>query len=225
MTDLSLVDTSIEIGNIRIHQPVCVFTSFIITAQCFFYYVKLQHFKKQNTAIINWSGYYFFMGLASIFGSISHAFFKIHEGFDYKVYWLTMQVLNIIAIYFAQRGTLLSVLKNSKHKNIWKWSYNIQLVIFIIAALTLHNFLVVVIDGVIGMVPLIFIHFIDAKNEKSSLWIASGISILIISALVNVTKFSFHIYFNHLDIAHVFIMLNLFVMYLGVKRIPSPSLK
>lgn len=222
MTDLALVDTTIYIGNVEIHQPMTVFTSWIITALCFIYFRKLQQVKNGNTAISNWSKYFLYMGIASIFGSISHAFFKVHEGFVYKVYWLSMQVLNIIAIFFAQRGTLLSVLKNSKYKMYWEWSYTIQLVLIIAAAFLLHNFLVVVIDGVIGMVPLIVIHFIDAKNEKSSLWIASGISILIISALVNVTKFSFHIYFNHLDIAHVFVMLNLFVMYLGIKKMATP---
>jgi hypothetical protein len=62
------------------------------------------------------------------------------------------------------------------------------------------------------------IHFIDAEKVKASSWIAYGILILFLAAIVNAIKFSFHAYFNYLDIAHVLIMINLSVMFVGIKR-------
>ena len=81
----------------------------------------------------------------------------------------------------------------------------------------------VIIDAIIGLLPLIVILFMDAKKEKSSFIIASGISVLAVSAVVHVSKYSIHAYFNYLDIAHVFIMLNFWVMYLGIKKLPTSS--
>ena len=218
MTDLSTIDTTIYLGGVAIHQPVTVFTSYIITGLCFYFYYQLRHKLPVNPITLQWSRFFLMIGLASLVGSCSHAFFAVHSGVAYKSFWLPMQVLNIFSVYFAQQATLISALENSSNKRFWKLSYDIQLIIFFSAVFILHNFLVVVIDGIVGMIPVMIIHFMDAKKARSSYWIAYGIAVLFVSAIVNITKFSFHAYFNHLDIAHVLVMINLGVMYVGVKR-------
>ena len=218
MPDLSAIDTTIYIGSVAIHQPVTVFTSYIITAMSYYYYWKLKQIKNIETDKLFWSRFFLFVGTASLVGSCSHAFFAVHEGVAYKAFWLPMQVLNIFSVYCGQQATLNSVLENSPKRKFWKLSYDIQLIVFFSAVFIFHNFLVVVIDGALGMIPVMILHFKHSKKDKSYSLIGYGILILFLSAIVNVTKFSIDAYFNHLDIAHIFVMANLAVMYEGVKR-------
>jgi len=218
MTDAALTDTTIYIGDFAIHQPVTIFTDYIIAALCFYFYWQLNSPNLKNKSIINWKRFFLLLSLASFFGGCSHGFFAIHQGIGYKSFWLTMQALNIFAVFNAQQATLNSALKNSPKKKLWNRSYYVQLLLFFVAIFVFQNFLVVVIDTIAGLIPIMIIHFIDAKKVKESNWIAYGISVLFLSAIVNATKFSLHAYFNYLDIAHVFIIVNLTMMFIGVKR-------
>ncbi len=218
MIDPASIDTTIYIGDFAIHQPVTVFTDYIITALTFYFYLQLNRLPNADTSIIEWKRFFLILSLATFFGGCSHAFFEVHEGLGYKSFWLTMQALNIFSVYRAQQATLHSILNNSEKKYYWNLSYHTQLVLFFIAVFVFQNFKVVIIDSVIGLIPIMVIHFIDAKKVRSSIWIAYGISILFIAAAVNMTKFSFHAYFNYLDIGHVLIMINLSLMFIGIKR-------
>lgn len=220
MAKFAVVDTTIHIGELAVHEPVAVFTSYVVSGMCFYFYWKLNK-NTDNKAIKSWAGHLLFVGLASLVGSFSHALFAVHAGVAYESFWLPMQVLNISAVYFAQQAMLNSVLKNSSFKKYWGWSYHIQLAIFLTSVFIFHNFNVVIVNAVIGLVPVIVFHFIDAKNEKSSLWIASGFTILLSSAIIFITKFTIHKYFNHIDLSHVIMMLCLWMIFWGAKKIPT----
>ncbi|MES2593121.1 MAG: hypothetical protein V4608_14660 [Bacteroidota bacterium] len=218
MADNSIIDTTIYIGNVAIHEPVTVFTDFIITGLCLYFYITLNRLADNTKSTNNWKYFFLCLSAASLAGGCSHGFFEIHQGPGYKFFWLTMQALNVGSVYFAQQATLHSALNNSTNKKYWSLSYRIQLLLFFIAIFIYHNFLVVIIDSAIGLFPIMIIHFMDAKKNKNSLWIAYGIVVLCLTAIVNTIKLSFHAYFNHLDLAHLLIMINLSLIFVGVKR-------
>jgi len=218
MIDAAKIDTTIYIGSFALHQPVTVFTDCFISIFCFYFFKQLNSLSNPTNTTISWKRFFLFLGLASIAGGSSHGFFAIHEGEGYKSFWLTMQALNIFSVYCAQQATLNSVLQHSDKKHYLNLMYNIQLVLFSIAVFVFQNFLVVVIDSAVGLIPIMVIYFIDAKKVKTSAWIAYGIFVLFFAAIVNATKFSFSAYFNYLDIAHILIMINLSLMFIGVKR-------
>lgn len=213
-----MTDTTIYLGSFAIHEPVTAFTDYIITITGITYFYKLASYKSTNPIIVGWSRFFLFIGLSTFFGGTSHALFAIHSGIVYKSIWLTMQSLNGIAVFFAQQATLKSVLKNSKNKRAWNWSYLIQLIVFIPTAILVQNYLVTIIDNGIALIPIMVLHFIGKPKEKYYEWIAYGIAISFITAYVHGIKFSLHAYFNHNDIAHVFIITSLTVMYMGAKQ-------
>jgi hypothetical protein len=223
MIDAAKIDTTIYIGSCAIHQPVTFFTDCIITIFCFYFYRQLNSLSNLSTSTINWKRFFLLLGLASIAGGSSHAFFAIHEGVGYKSFWFTMQALNIFSVYCAQQATLNSALQHSDKIHYLKLIYNTQLILFFVAIFIFQNFLVVVIDSAVGLVPVMVLHFIDAKKVKTSAWIACGIFVLFFAAIVNATKFSLSTYFNYLDIAHVLIIINLSLMFIGVKRAATSS--
>lgn len=214
----AIKDTTIHIASFAIHEPITTLTDFIISGLCIYFYFKLNKFSNKNTSTTYWKYFYGFMALGSFIGGCSHGLFEIHTGFGYNLFWLSMQVLNMLAIYNMQLATLTSALLNSNKKLYWKNSYIIQVLLSIIAVFIFQNFLVVVINNAIALIPIMIIHFNASKTNKENLWIAYGIAVLFATAGVNLSKLSLHDYFNHLDLAHVLIMINLYLMFIGVRK-------
>ncbi len=209
-----MIDTTITIGNVAIHEPVTVLTDCIITAFCFYFYIQLRKLNK-DIVIDNWSIFFGLLGISTLFGAASHGVFLIHEGVGYKTIWLPMQVINGIAIYFAQQATINSVLKNSKHINRWKKSYLIQFVIFVIALMIFQKYLVTIIENFIGLLPIMILHLKAKDNYNKK--IGYGFLVSFLTATVSISKFTLHAYFNYNDLAHVLIMISIFIIYIGIK--------
>jgi hypothetical protein len=209
-----MTDTTIVFGDFAIHEPVTVLTDYIITILAFIYYWKLP---STNEVVKNWRLFFFFLSLSTFFGGSSHALFAVHEGWKYKSLWLPMQFINGIALYYAQKATLLSVLKNSKNHNIWKLSYMIQLVLYYIVLIMVQKYIVTIIDNALALIPIMILHLTTKEKENYYQYIGWGIAVSFITAIVHGLKFSLHDYFNYNDIAHVFIMISLTVMYQGLR--------
>lgn len=212
-----MTNTTITIGGLAIHEPVTAFTDLIITILAFIYYLKLS---ANNEIVKNWRLFFLFISLSTFAGGCSHAFFAVHEGAQYKTVWLGMQFINGFAVYFAQKATLLSVLKNSKNYNAWKLSYAIQLFTYFVVLIIFQKYIVTIVNNATGLIPIMILHFTATDKKQSYNWVAYGILISFITAIVHGAKFSLHAYFNYNDIAHVFIMISLSVMYWGIKQKP-----
>lgn len=215
MIETTMIDTTIYIGNVAIHEPMTVFTDVLIAIVAFTCYMKLSHARE---AVKYWSWFFLFLSMSTLVGSFSHAFFAVHEGWGYKSFWLPMQILNGLGVYFAQQATLRSALKDSKHYNAWKMSYNIQLVVYYIVLLLVQKYIVTIIDNALGLIPIMIVHLTARIKKEYYKYVGWGIAISFITAIVHGTKFSLHAYFNYNDIAHVFIMISLIVIYVGIKK-------
>jgi hypothetical protein len=218
MTDLAAIDTTIYLNEIAFHQPVTAFTDFTVTLLCFYFYKTLTGDYKKEKSIFYWKYFFLVLSIATLFGGCSHAFFTNHQNVEYKFFWLTMQLFNGFAVYAAQQATLNSVLATSEKRSLYTNISWIQLLIFIPSVFIFQNFMVVTIDMALGLIPVMLIHFKNGQLYDSSKWIAYGILISFLTAAVHLFKFSLHIYFNYLDIAHLLIAINLSVMFVGVKQ-------
>jgi hypothetical protein len=209
-----MIDTTISISGVSIHEPMTVLTDLLITVLAITFYFQLKN--KTDGPTRNWSYFFLLLGLSTFLGACSHAFFAVHDGWQYKSFWLPMQATNGIAIYYAQQATYSSILESSINKTKWKWSYVIQLVVFISALFWIHKYIVTIIENAIGLIPIMVLHY--QYKKPFARMIANGIAISFITAFINLGKLSLHAYFNYNDIAHVFIMISLYVMYKGVRK-------
>lgn len=126
-----------------------------------------------------------------------------------------MQAINGLGIYYAQRATIVSVLKESSSKKMWKLSYSIQLFLFLAALFIIQKYLVSVIENAIGLIPIMILHYKYKRSYAKT--IANGIAISFATAIIYISRLSLHDYFNYNDLAHVFIMISLSVMYKGIR--------
>jgi len=68
-----MTDTTIYIGTLAIHEPVTVFTDYIISILALVFYFKIP--AGTNTAIRYWRLFFLFLGLSTFVGAHAHAFF------------------------------------------------------------------------------------------------------------------------------------------------------
>lgn len=197
-----MTDNFISIGNFTIYEPTTVITDFIISAICFIYFLRIKAYNKTY-----WHLFFLFFGLSTFLGAFSHALFQIHEGVGYKSFWLSMQLLNGLAVLFAQQSTF---------DKRWNKLFLVQLFVFAFSVFVFQKFLIVIINNALSLIPIMIYQYRVAKTNNGSLYIANGILISFATALIHGFKISFHIFFNYNDIAHLFIMLSLYTMYYGV---------
>jgi hypothetical protein len=213
-----MTDTTITIGGFQIHEPTTVLTDILIAILAISFYKRLSKFHDET--IRNWSYFFLLLGTATLIGSSSHAFFAIHEGWKYKSLWLGMQVINGIGIYFAQRATLISVLKDAPSRKRWEWSYYIQFILFLGFLFCVQKYIVSIIENALALIPIMILHYQHKRPFART--IANGIAVSFLTAFVHLLKLSLHAYFNYNDIAHVFIMISLWIMYKGVRLKANP---
>jgi hypothetical protein len=63
----------------------------------------------------------------------------------------------------------------------------------------------------------LFIYKKKKREESKLLLIAVGISA--VAALIHLTEFTIHVWFNYNDLAHIFMALAAYVFYLGAEKI------
>lgn len=203
----SMTDNYIVIGNFVLYEPTTVLTDLIISGLSFFFFNTLNK-QPRTIAIKNWSFFFLFFGLSTFIGAFSHAFFQLHDGVAYKSFWLCMQVLNGVAVLFSQKATF---------DKKWDRLFLIQFLIFVVAVFLFQKFLVVIINNALSLVPIMIFHYRISKTKISGMYIANGILVSFATALVHGFKLSFHTFFNYNDIAHLLIMLSLYIMYKGIR--------
>ncbi|MDQ3046888.1 MAG: hypothetical protein M3R27_05015 [Bacteroidota bacterium] len=212
-----MTDTTIYLGTFPIHEPMTAFTDLIITFFGLLFFYRLRKASSDITTR-SWSIFFLLIGISTFFGACAHGFFAVHDGWEYKSVWLPMQIINAVSLYYAQQATLHSVLNHSPSRNIWKWSYIIQLLIYIVCLMIFQKYIVTIIENAITLIPIMILHYRTKEKVAGSRMIANGITVSFITAVIHGTKLSLHAYFNFNDLAHVFIFITLWMMYSGAKK-------
>jgi hypothetical protein len=210
------MENVISINNFKLYEPMTVLTDLILAACCIYFFKYLISNNKRNTSSNNWSFFFLFFALSTLFGAFAHGLFQLHEGIGYLFFWLSMQVLSIISLFFAQQATLYSILEDSSLAVLWRRSFLLQLLLALVAIFVFKNFLVIVISNAVTFIPILILNF--RKHNKSNKTVSIGIAVSFLTAIVHASKFSLHLFFNHNDIAHLFLTISLFLVFTGVKQ-------
>jgi hypothetical protein len=204
-----------------IAEPTTALTDFILALLCLLFYFKVTKSRIEK-GINNWRLFFLFMGISTLLGGITHAFLENHESAVYLSFWLTMQLASGLSIYFAQLATIRSIpnakipLYRSEQKSMLLC--RIQFLVFATLVLIFQNFLVVVINSTLGFLMVLYIHALSGKKygNRPAGWIAAGITISFLTAIVYSLKISVNDWFNFKDIAHVIMMVSICFIFYGV---------
>lgn len=210
-------NTIVNWGGLNVTEPVTVFTDFFVSSVAFFICHRFKkHTDKKN--ILLWNFFFFFIGLSSLTGAFSHGLKYYISEHVFVYLWLTMQILTGVAMFFAQRGTIETFSKDAENEDFFKNAIFFQLIGYIIAVFLFKNFIVAVVITAISLLPIMIKNFGNyfSSKSKSSLWLAIGIAITFLPAIVNGAKLSIGDWFNYKDISHLLIAFSISVMAYGV---------
>lgn len=210
---------TIHIGGLRIDEPITALTDVIFCLVCFYAFVKT---KSISTQTANKLYRYFFLttGISTLIAAIIGHAFLYHFGKEAKIYGWTLGVFSISFAQFAALHNTKSIIQTKLFKTIF-FILCLETIIAFLATFYFWTFIVVIIHTTFSLlIVATTLEYLNYKKNKSELskYILYGVGFAIIASLCHLLKLGFGIWFNHLDVSHVFMTLSIYMMYLGVKK-------
>jgi hypothetical protein len=212
--------THTTIFGFLIAEPTTAITDFILAALCLVFYFRFAANNKEDGSFY-WKRFFLFMGISTLVGGITHAFLENHNTNMYSFFWLSMQLLSGLSVLYSQIATIHSIPNpNIPLYRTMKTSLllsRIQFVLFAVAVLLFRNFIVVVTNSTVGFLMVLYIHALSGRKygNRASAWIALGIMVSFLTAIIYTLKISINQWFNFKDIAHVIMMISISFIFYG----------
>lgn len=239
--------TQIFIGNLRIDEPVTVFTDLVVSAVCFWGFYKLKQFPIKNKVHLYLKYYFLSMGIATFIGGVvGHGFLyaldaEWHLSEEYANFiknivgeknmhvtanpwklpgWLT----SMFAVMLVERASIEYARKIIKPGigTFFAWFNVFELLFFIAITFSTLNFFFVEMHTFYGfmMIVLSFNLIIYYKTRsKGSRAFLLAVGFAAIAALTFMNQWTIHKWFNYFDLSHTFMALSAYMFYRGSKYI------
>lgn len=217
---MSFEKTLIELGGITIHEPVTVITDLLVTAVCWYAFVRLGSYKPGKLQLL-FRSYFFSMGLATAYGGIiGHGFIE-QLGFVWKVPgW----VISMISVALLERAAIFHAqpLLQERVGRAFAWLNLSELFALLVTVLVTLNFFWVEAHAAYGLLVVVFsfeMYVFQKTASKGSKNMLIAVAVAALAALVHLSEFAPHTWFNHLDLSHVIMALGSWYFFQGAKLI------
>ncbi len=214
---------SIYISGIRIDEPMTTLTDFLVTAVCLYAFFKLSQHSGKSRALTYLRTYFLLMALATFFGGlIGHAFLYAF-GFAWK---LPGWIISMISVAFIERSAIdySRIYIKARTVNFFLIVNILELITIMSLTLTSLNFKWVEFHsgyGLLGVVLPFHLYIYLKTKDRGSLLMIVAVGIASIAAIIFMTKFSLHTWFNYLDLSHVVMAIGAFVFYKATLRLKT----
>lgn len=205
---------------IRIDEPVTTATDVLVGLACLFYTRKLWPFYNGSRMHRQILLYFFLMGVATLLGGIIGHGFLYALGFFWKLPgWL----LSMVAVNLLERVIIhFSAARLSPRMYRFFSFFNIvELVVFMGLAFGTLDFLYVQIHSTYGFLVVVFsfcvYNYRKDHHPEAMKNMMIGVAWIFLCAVVFVAKLRISPWFNHADLAHVFMFIGAFYFYRGSK--------
>lgn len=238
-------DTVIHIFGIKILEPVTTLTNLLVSFVCFLSFFRLLKINKieLHFKLINW--FFLTMGLATALGGLmGHGFlylfqtdWQLPEWFT-NIFSLTMienasvespwklpgWLTSMLSISLLERASIeyAKPLLHPRLRKTMDWANIVELLIFMTLTFSSLNFKFVELHSAFGLLiintPLHLYVFWKTRGEGSKyMLIALGFAIT--SALFFMNEWSFHKWFNYLDMSHTLMIFGAYFFYEAALRL------
>jgi len=215
------IQPSIYVFGSRIDEPVIAATDLLISGVCLYAWFKLRHVSNQERPFRLFRLYFLLLGLATGWGGIvTHAFFYLFTDVWRTPGWLTgMVAVTLLALAFLGYSKHLIGERAHSLLSILIW---LELGLVSVATITTLHFRWTGIHSAFNLVgivtPMSWIALRKTKDKAGqlSLW---AVLLFCVSGAVFSLQLSPHLWFNHVDLAHVFLAAAIFVFYRAAHRV------
>lgn len=212
----SIEATQWDFGSFVLHEPVTVLTDLLVTVVCWFAYFQLGKLPASRLGLL-FRMYFLTMGLATAYGGIIGHGFIVQLGFAWKVPgW----VISMFSVALLERAAIFHAqpLLPQRVGKFFAWLNLVELISLLIIVLYTLNFFFVEAHAAYGMLVVVLsmeVYVFSKTKSTGSRLLIVAVGIAAVAALVHLTEFAPHRWFNHLDLSHVLMALAAWYFYKG----------
>lgn len=206
---------SIYLYTLRIDEPITVLTDLLVSAVCFYAFLKL---KNANTSTLSRQylrNYFFLLAIATCLGGLAGHAFLYALSFAWK---LPGWVLSMFAVMFIERSAITYARPYLPGK-LGKWLAILNIIeLILVMSITLFTLDFKWVEfhsgyGLVGIVLPLHSFVYYKSKDPASLGMILAVGIASIAALVFMYRLSIHTWFNYLDASHVLMALAAYVFF------------
>lgn len=216
--------TSIDLFGFTLWEPMVAVTNLSLFILSLFVYRRL------NATGLDYAQhmgrFLLLIGSAAVFGAIAHG---IHYDYGKTAFFIVVYIsnaLSLISAYFCFASTLALAQRGKKSTSHWLLKgLATWIALMLVVTLIRNSFLIVKIHAGVILFYSLVVHILDWRRHKASgsALVVLGYAASFLSILVHSLGISLHEYFNHKDLAHVFMILSMLLIYLGARRNSAQS--
>jgi hypothetical protein len=208
--------TEIDVAGLIIRDPVTALTNVLIFATALWWFRHLQKHSGSYAHSRFWARFALGIGSASLIGVIVHGFSYYTDEHQHLIVWLIMCIVQGIGVSMAQ----VAVFSTASER--WKTGLFVftvtQFLLFVIGMLVIQSYEIAKLHVAVGLVPILIAYALRGlRGERGKIWIAAGILVSALTAVVHTFKLSFSVWFNYNDIAHMLIVSSIILIGNGVR--------
>lgn len=197
-------------------EPLITVSNFIMLICALYYFRELKkfkfHFSRQFALFI------LFTGITGIFGSLAHSVhFQWGDRFFNGALFM-MNLSSLMSMLYCFFGVYSYITHEKGRANqvaIFAWLW---MGILISYTYVYNEFVVVKVHvGMVSVFTLFVFSLTKLKSDPGSRHIVSGMLIALLAVAVHTMQIRLHEWFNHKDMAHLFMLFSLYQFFRGVE--------
>jgi hypothetical protein len=168
-----------------------------------------------------WSGFFFFTGVATFLAAAKHGFPHFLAGFPLFLTTFATSLAAGLGTLHAEVSTIQARLEPGPLRRWLRRGALGKFALFVLAITLDRSFLVVIVNAALGLGPVMVSEYLAfRRGNPGSGWVAGGLALSVLTALIYLVKLSANPWFDQNDLAHLLMMVSLLMIYWGV-RVPA----
>ncbi|MDR9397894.1 DUF6962 family protein [Salibacter sp.] len=221
--------TFINLGDIRIEEPVTVLTDILVAAVAMWAFLNLGKTVKYHQLKKYLRAHFLFLSIGTLLGGLLGHGFLHYLSFAYKLPGWLLSLLSVSFLSIAVLKYSCNALSSSVYKLLFRFIVIESILATLLTTLNLSFFWVSMHSVVllIGFsLPLLIRSHFSFTPTRALRFLSIGLALNAVSAVVFATELSFDIWFNHIDISHVIMAVSIPYFLLAGKFMmkSSPSI-
>lgn len=217
-----MLQPSIDIFGLRVDEPVTTLTDLMVSAVCLYAFFQLKRYKIDHRVYILFRGYFLCMAISTFIGGIvGHGFlYALAPQWKFLGWGLSMVAINLMERVMIAYSRSFMPPKVTSFFSIFNI---IELIVFAILAFTTLQFRYVEIHTAYGLTVFVFgfslYHYFWKKNRTRMIsYLMWSVGFAACASVFFLTKTGVSVWFNHVDISHIFLCLSAYMFFLASKR-------
>ena len=206
------------------HSPSTVVTNLVIAMQAFVLAFRL--LQRARTDVVRlWLLFFVFMALAALTGAVKHGEIVSRPAVWYLAV-IASNTFTVMAAAFAELATVRTLIGRGRGRWLLECAILAQIVVVFLISVFRPDFLPAFLATVAGLTPVMFIEWRESRRGRTGASpIARGFGLTAIGGFAYAMRITLAPWVTYIDIAHLFTVASLALIYRGVLERASAELE